>query len=329
MTVSKGMSWTLTLTLVLCGFLIHASHQTPFGAIKPVVTAPHVKRAPLGMDDALWNEVPSVEVATEGKEELTGKKLVVTTKAVYTDDSIYMLFRWPDATHSVIKGAWKFDGKKWTRLKGDEDRIAVVWEITRIDGFASKGCTATCHVPEGQAAKYGKFATKSEAEKGDLWHWKAARSAPYGHADEQWVTVAADKTGRRNDAGAGGDLTNETQDKSKPRYMQDPAKPASAPGFLLKEEAVEIKDYSGFKAGDVVPHRLLVRPEGSRFDVKAASRYANGAWTVMLYRKLDTGNSDDVAFDPRREYSFAIGVFDDASDEHSSDSEGLTLRFRR
>ena len=139
----------------------------------------------------------------------------------------------------------------------------------------------------------------------------------------------ADKTGRKSDKGPCGDVANEIPDKSKPLYMQDPAKRPSAPGFLLKEEAVAIEDYAIFKAGDVIPHRLPVRPEGSRFDIKAASRYVNNAWTLMLSRKLNTGNEDDVAFDPRREYSFAIAVFDDSGDEHSYDSEVLTLRFRR
>ena len=49
----------------------------------------------------------------------------------------------------------------------------------------------------------------------------------------------------------------------------------------------------------------------------------------MLSRKLDTGNEDDVAFNPKKDYSFAIALFDDSADEHSYDSEVLTLRFKR
>ena len=88
--------------------------------------------------------------------------------------------------------------------------------------------------------------------------------------------------------------------------MQDPAKKPSAPGFLLFEEAVKITDYSIFKPGDIIPFRLPKRPTGSRFDVKALSRYSNGEWTVLLYRKLNTGHSDDVAFNPMKNYSFAM-----------------------
>lgn len=304
-------------------------HGAPMGATKQVVTAPHVKKAPAGLDDPMWRGVAAVEIPMEGKEIFVGKKTTIAAKAAFTDDSIYWLFTWPDATESVTKTPWQYDGKGWTRLKGDEDRIAVLFEINRIEGFASKGCAVACHVPAGQETKYGKFGTKNEAEKGDLWHWKAARSAPYGYADDQWLTLATGKTGRKNDAGNGGDFSNETSDKLRPALMQDPAKRPSAPGFLLREEAIPITDYSVFKAGDVVSFRLPQKPEGSRFDVKAVSRYADGRWTVMLSRKLNTGQDDDVAFDPRREYSFALALFDNSGDEHSYDSELLALRFRR
>ena len=49
----------------------------------------------------------------------------------------------------------------------------------------------------------------------------------------------------------------------------------------------------------------------------------------MLYRPLDTGNEDDVAFNPRRKYNFAMALFDDSGDEDSYDSEVITLNFKR
>jgi hypothetical protein len=111
--------------------------------------------------------------------------------------------------------------------------------------------------------------------------------------------------------------------------MQDPAKKPSVPGFLLMEAAVKITDYAVFKAGDVIPYRLPVKPSGSRFDVKAISRYADGGWMVMLYRKLNTGHEDDVVFNPKKRYSFALAVFDDSGSEHSKATEPMTLIFSR
>jgi hypothetical protein len=255
----------------------------------------------------------------------------VTTKAVYTNDGIYFLFKWDDPTLSVTKGAWKNDGQKWTHIKSNEDRISLLFEINRINNFATKGCTVVCHVPKGAPnAKDGKFGTSSAAEKGDLWHWKAARSDPAGVADDTWVTVISEKKGgRKGDAGSGGDKKNITADKSKPMYMLAPGKKLGKNGILLAADAVEITDYSVFKPGDVLTYRMPKNAQGSRGDIKAVSRHADGGWTVMLHRKLDTGNDDDVAFNPRKKYSFAMALFDNSGDEDSYDSEVLTLQFKK
>jgi hypothetical protein len=229
----------------------------------------------------------------------------------------------------VTKGAWQFDGGKWTHLKGDEDRISLLFEINRINNFATKGCAVTSHGPAGAPMKDFKFATATAAEKGDLWQWKAARSDPYKAVDDGWLTKAEGNTGRKEDAGGGGDSRNETADKSKPRFMQDPAKKPSVPGVLLAEETVEIADYSKFKTNDALTYRMPKKPSGSRGDVRAESRYADGAWTVMLSRKLNTGNEDDVVFNTKKKYSFAMALFDDSMDADSYDSEALTLEFGR
>ncbi len=50
----------------------------------------------------------------------------------------------------------------------------------------------------------------------------------------------------------------------------------------------------------------------------------------MLYRSLDTDHEDDVIFDSRKTYSFAIAVFDDSGIEDSYDIETtITLKFKR
>jgi hypothetical protein len=322
------ISWTLTFALVLGGMCFAAPEL--LGASKQVVTAKHVKKAPVGLDDSVWQQAQAVSIPMEGKEKFADKKTTVTTRALYTDDSIHFLFTWDDPTLSLAKKSWQLSSDGWRQLDGDEDRLALLFEINRINQFATKGCTVLCHSSANTPKKEWKLAANTETEKGDLWHWKAVRSAPYNHADDGWLTVSTqNQTGRKNDAGKGGDITNQTADKSKPRYMQNPAKPPSVQGFLLAEEAVEITDYALFKVGAVIPSRLPKQPDGSRFDVKATSRYANGGWTLMLSRKLDTGQEDDVAFNPRREYSFAMAVFDDSGDENSYDSEPLTLQFGR
>ena len=304
-------------------------------AAQMAVVAQHMTQAPEGPEDPLWNRTAAVLIAVQGRGGPDNKQETVYTKALYTNDSLYFLFRWMDPTRSVIKRSWKFDGHQWLHLPGDEDRIAVLFEITRINHFATRGCAVTCHSPPEVPKEGWKLATENPAERGDLWHWKAARSDPYHHADDSWLTVAGRptgsyrETGRISDGGDGGDVTNETEDGSRPLYMQDPTRKASVPGFLLFEESIQIRDYSIFKAGDVIPYRLPRRPSGSRFDVKAVSRHDNGAWSLMLYRKLNTGHDDDVIFDPRKSYSFAMAVFDDSGADHSKATQPLVLKFSR
>ena len=321
------LRWTGMMIGLLSGLLVWQSAS--WGAGKLTVTAQRVNEAPTGLDDPVWHSVQAVDVPFEGKERFADQTVSVITKAVYTQNQVYFRFSWPDATKSMVKGAWRFDGQQWQHLPGNEDRFALLFEVYRINQFATKGCAATCHGKAGTPTSEWAFATKTASEKGDLWHWKAARSAPYHYADDGWLTVANPKTGRKKDAGQGGDMKNETADKSKPRYMQSPTLSPAMADALLKEEAAEIPDTAQFKAGDVIPFRLPVRPSDSRADVKALSRYAGGHWTLMLSRQLGTGHEDDVQFNPRKKYSFAMAVFDDSGDEHSYDSEVMTLRFGR
>ena len=322
----------ISLSVCLAVFIstLHFTAQEAMGASKQVLIAAKVKSAPAGLDDAAWGKSKGINVPFEGKEVFAGQHTSVTTKAVYTKDNIFFLYQWKDANQSITKGAWQYEGGSWIHQKGNEDRISMLFEINRINNFATKGCAIVCHIPEGASnAKDGKFGTLTTAEKGDLWHWKAARSDPAGYADDTWLTMISEKKGgRKKDKGSGGDKKNITEDKSKPKYMLAQGKSLDKDGILLASHAVEITDYSVFKDGDTITYRMPKIPTGSFADIKADSRYANGEWTVMLSRKLDTGNPDDTAFNPKRKYNFAMALFDNSGDEDSYDSEVITLKFK-
>ncbi len=326
------VKFTISLSLCLALFIgaLHFTAPEAMGASKQELIVAKVKSAPAGLDDATWEKSKEIVVPFEGKEVFAGQHTSVTTKAVYTNDSIFFLYKWKDANQSITKGAWQYEGGTWIHQKGDEDRISMLFEIDRINNFATKGCAIVCHVPEGATnAKDGKFGTLSAVEKGDLWHWKAARSDPAGYADDGWLTMISEKKGgRMGDKGIGGDKKNITDDKSKPKYMLAPGKSLGKNGILLASHSVEITDYSVFKDGDTITYRMPKDFTESFADIKADSLYANGEWTVMLSRKLDTGNPDDTAFNPKRKYNFAMALFDNSSDEDSYDSEVITLKFK-
>jgi hypothetical protein len=299
-------------------------------AVKQTLVAARVETAPSSLEDPAWDQSKGLEIRLSGKERFAGREAIVTAKALHTQREVCFWFGWADTTLSVTKEAWRFDGQNWSHLKGNEDRLALLFEIDRIKDFATRGCAVTCHVPEAAAsAKGGRFGTLTATEKGDLWHWKAARSDPAGFADDTWLTQVTDKAGgRKSDAGRGGDRKNADPTNSKPMYMLAPGRAFAKNGILLAADAVEIRDYSIFKSSDVITYRMPVAPDGSVADIKAQSRWVDGRWTLMLTRSLDTGHDDDVAFNPVRRYSFAMALFDDSGDEDSYDSEALTLEFR-
>lgn len=331
--MSKDNQLFTVFAVVSLLFFLGTGKSICLAADPLTIRAEYLRQSPKGLNDPAWKQISPISVSVQGRDGLSGSKSIVSAQAAYTDEFLYFKLRWNDPTRSVVKQSWKFDGLKWHHQEGNEDRIALLFETTRINKFATRGCAVTCHSPPDVPKKEWKFTTRTSAEKGDLWHWKAARSAPYKYADDAWLTIFGNptgsyrETGRRKDVGTGGDIKNHTKEGSKPLYMQDPAKKPSVPGFLLLEEAVKIDNYSIFRAGDIIPFRLPVKPSGSRFDVKAESQWADGHWTVMLFRKLSTGHGDDVLLNPLKRYSFAMAVFDDSGADHSKATTPIILTF--
>ncbi|MBL8919624.1 MAG: hypothetical protein JNJ54_12225 [Myxococcaceae bacterium] len=124
----------------------------------------------------------------------------VELRAAYDATSFYLLATWSDPTESIRKESWRFDGTRWVRRSArgtdnswatigadddqwDEDRLAIFWDIS-VPGFDTRGCGALCHPT--------RMGIETDAGPGvinaDLWHWKAARTAPMGFADDQRLT---------------------------------------------------------------------------------------------------------------------------------------------
>jgi uncharacterized protein YbaA (DUF1428 family) len=297
-----------------------------------MVISKKVKSAPTDASSPQWKEAERAKIVVTGAGTVEGNIIPLKVRSVYTKDEMFILFTWHDYNKSMDKNAWKFTGGKWSKIKANEDRLGVVWEINRIDKFATKGCTVLCH-NEPKNHEEWFYAVSSPREKADLWHWKAVRSNPVGYTEDGYVIENPSKKpeeGRKRDAGSGTKAkSNRTKDKSKPAYMQSPSMNPSIAGSLLVKEGVEIKDHSAFKEGDKIPGYML-HPEwkGSFADVKTKGVWQNGKWTVMMRRKHQTGNDDDVQFNTRKTYPFAVAVFDNSGDHDSYNSEPLKLKFK-
>ncbi|MHA1545330.1 MAG: ethylbenzene dehydrogenase-related protein, partial [Alphaproteobacteria bacterium] len=157
----------------------------------------------------------------------------------------------------------------------------------------------------------------------DLMQWRAHRSNPVGMADDGYVLEY-----RLSDAGKGVFSKNWDKKANQPKYMFDETKVGfksrtldqirdlSKPSSIIAEEnAVPFDPNAGWKAGDMIPEYYVTRTgaKGSaadNSDVKGT--WADGTWTVVWTRKLDTGHpQDDKIMKVGGVYTIGFAVHDD------------------
>ncbi len=289
------------------------------------------KKAPasLAADDAAWKDARVTTIKTSVVEGSKATQAVeVKAQALYSGSDIWFRFEWADATDSSYR-VWQYDGTKWTST-GNEDRLSLYWEITPIDGFQTKGCAVLCHNPETDTIDKWYMITPGSANLADNWHWKAARTNPTGQSDDKYLTdvlsdpkdIESANKGDKKDSGGYAD--------NKDKAGTGPAKMGATVGqpFVLVAEAVAL-DVTKLKAGDKVPRELLAPFVGSRGDIEVKGVWANGKWTVVFHRKLDTGNTDDVKLITGKVYPFGLSVFDNTgAANHTVSEEVYLLKFK-
>ena len=290
-----------------------------------------VGSSPKNAGSSQWNKAAGSKFVLTGAGSAKGETVEMMAKSVYTKDEIFFRFEWADKDKSMKKNSWKRTGDKWVKQKLDEDRLGVVFQINRIDKFATKGCAILCH-NESKNEKEWYYSTNSKKERGDFWHWKAARSNPVGFTEDGFLKDNPSKEpekARKRDAGKGKASNNRTADKSGPSHMQAPGTNASLENVLLASEAVEITPDSVISEGLWIPGYLMnMEWSGSYADIKTQGAWKDGKWVVMMSRKLNTGNDDDLQFNTRKKYPFMMASFDNAHEHNSHNSEVLKLKFK-
>jgi hypothetical protein len=308
---------------------------TPTTAIPPTDLVA-TKKAPASMaaDDAAWKDarVTTVKTSVVKTSAATGT-VDVKVQALYSDTDVWFRFEWPDATKFTARD-WTFDGTKFKAPAGQQDRLALVWQLTPSAEFEAKGCAALCHNPEAEKNDQWYMVSPAGVTM-DLWQWTAGISNGMNQFSDYTLSnkvpeltargapfVADPNTG-------GGNVANTNDAKDGPKMMQDPAKkPSMGTDYLLVSEAVAL-DVSKLKAGDKIPNALLEPFKGSRGDVEAKGAWANGAWIVVAHRKLDSGNPDDAKFVVGGSYPFGLAVFNDLGNvDHTVTADVYTLRLK-
>lgn len=156
----------------------------------------------------------------------------------------------------------------------------------------------------------------------DLMQWRAARSNPVGMADDGYVLEY-----RLFDEGQGPFSWNVNRETMTPKYMFDSRKvgrksltvsdirePSGPVAMIREENAVPYDPDAGWKRDDVLPGRLLSREDarGSAADNdRVRGTWADGTWTVIWARELDTGHDDDIGLRTGNTYNIGFAVHDD------------------
>jgi hypothetical protein len=270
---------------------------SPSGIVSTRVTRPPQID---GRDDgvAAWGNFQSAVPLPDG----TGTTGIdsVTLRSVYDNQYIYFFARWTETTGgaqtvgaSTARRQYAFNGTAWTRT-GDEDRAYLVFPIND-PGFGTGGCVSGCHMSSMTMAS-------PMGTTWDVWHWKAARTAPSQTADDQWIDDGTfsgrPNNGRNDDEGISAYVEPGTA--TLPGSM--PAVSAAGRGVINGPlwiwDATPFNPALPWAAGDSFPGVFARLPTGSRADVRALAVFnaATGTWTLELKRLRNTGNADDAAF---------------------------------
>jgi hypothetical protein len=305
---------------------------------KKVAAAPALD----GTLDAAWSSAQPLTVKVLGGKNLPGGTTDVTVRSLYAGDTVYFMYQYKDATQSFQRSPWQkqADGS-WKKLKdpndkgGDntlyyEDKFAVLWNIS-TPGFEQRGCMAACHTGEGKP--FGNKYTSAPGERLDMWHFKSVRTGPVGQTDDQYVDATRYDPAKSPNAGrktepktGGGYVDNMTEDKKGPKFALKGNKPA--PPYWIVDADKEPFDDGKYKAGDEVPGIIVAPFTGDRGDVPAAMAWKDGAWTIVMSRKLVTRSEYDVQFeDLKKQYAFGVAVFDNAQVRHAYSTGVLRLAF--
>ena len=251
----------------------------------------------------------------------------VDLRAFYTDRELWMRISWPDATRDEGMMEWRWDGQAWHNAGRAEDGFGILWDERGV--FPRFSCSYACHIDDFGVSgdnfhALNKMKLSREGVTLDLWNWKAQRTGRLGFADDRYL----DSTGMHGDV-AGELFRPNSRAALHPEEGLSPFADGDVP--IYDGDGVPVG--KAFRpAGSTAPGYLTERPSGSRADLPATAEYRDGRWTVVLHRRLNTGDSRDVVFVPGDEVGVAFGLslMDNTLFDHyaSTTEEHLVLMHR-
>jgi Ethylbenzene dehydrogenase len=280
-------------------------------------------------DDPAWAGAAVTTVHTDVVATSKGTGPVdVKMQALYSDTDVWFRFNWSDPTHDAFN-VWQWDGTKWTSPSTTSDRLSLYWEITPVADFEARGCLALCHKGTGDTIDKWYMIAPSATDVLDNWQWTASTYGPLGQVnnkklvgvqsgDPTSTTYRESAIASLPQTAGSGPVSNTNATADGPKMMQDPTKqPSLGQGYLAVTEAVAL-DVSKMKVGDQVPKSMLAPYAGEMADIDSKTTYANGQYTVVFHRKLDSGFTDGahVKFTPGGTFTFGLAVWNQLDQEN-------------
>ncbi|MDN3513147.1 MAG: ethylbenzene dehydrogenase-related protein [Candidatus Brocadia sp.] len=244
-----------------------------------------------GKMEKAWEQAKPLTVVV--REAMGGDNPTeVVLRALHTDDTLYVMAQWPDATKSDMRDPyiWNADKKEYERPSKPDDQFALEFPLS--GNFDIRMITLT------------------HEYSADIWHWKAGRGNPVGWVDDKKHIISQKPIQGGIEYSMGGHGIAYIA-----RFMDE----GTTSWFLKPKPA-------GFE-GNVVDSFEQRQPSGSVADVRGKGMHDGKGWILEMSRKLNTGHNDDAVIDPNKDNVCAIAVLNDELYWYHSTSAEITLRF--
>lgn len=286
--------------------------------------------------EPVWaNATPlSVSVSPMG-ENFDGdpNSFTVTLKAIATNQDIYFLAEYEDASENILRTPLQYNGgvvtepTNWShQLNSYDDGFSLLFEQTPgtsgAKSFASDGCQMLCHTTRTAQWNAGMFS--ESAGRYDIWYWNAGKSNGCGVADDKMSIGSPNYEIQKDDLNAENYLNNviDFAPGFTPYLVAGPSNLGLDKHYFIAES--DAKDFTTsstmnpatgnpWKAGDLVPGYYLssTNPNNSSdyFDVASKGHRIGNKWVVKFKRKLSTSSAGlDIQFTAGNEYYFSFAV---------------------
>jgi len=244
---------------------------SPLCSADPVLQSHRVVDGPVvdgKATDTVWQDKQALMTV----DPIAGIKIEITS--VYTNDNVYMLVKFPDATQNKQQKMLHWDETKNRYVTGPEreDTFVFKWNMIPV----AMDLSLTSDIPY----------------KADIWYWKSSRTNSTGFADDkiQFYQSNYSKKSAR--------LISKTGEYYYLVRQGDKGKAAYKAKIYLDKNL------------SVVPKYKFSIPEGSRADIKAKGFWHDGTWTIEFQRALNTGHRDDLQFKTTKNYFFGVSRYE-------------------